>query len=281
MKKIYLAILAIGSLSFQACEDVIDVSLDQGETLLVVEGMITNENVAQKIKLSTTAPYFENKKIPAVSGALVVINEYDGTNTLLKSDTLTENPANPGEYLCNKITAGVIGNTYELNVSAMGEKYTARSTMQRIPVIDSLVFRYETYNIPELTGWRAFYYGPELPGIGDNYLFRIFRNGKEYNKPSEIYFASDELVDGNYIGNVDLTPEAYDLGDTIKVEMFTMNKDQYYFFGELSRQVNNGGIFASPPANVRTNIKNVEASRKKAVGYFSANAKNSITRIVK
>lgn len=281
MKKIYLAILAIGSLSFQACEDVIDVSLDQGETLLVVEGMITNENVAQKIKLSTTAPYFENKKIPAVSGALVVINEYDGTNTLLKSDTLTENPANPGEYLCNKITAGVIGNTYELNVSAMGEKYTARSTMQRIPAIDSLVFRYETYNIPELTGWRAFYYGPELPGIGDNYLFRIFRNGKEYNKPSEIYFASDELVDGNYIGNVDLTPEAYDLGDTIKVEMFTMNKDQYYFFGELSRQVNNGGIFASPPANVRTNIKNVEASRKKAVGYFSANAKNSITRIVK
>ncbi len=281
MKKIYITLIALGSLALQACEDTIDVSLDQGETLLVVEGMITNENIQQKIKLSTTAPYFENQKTPSVSGALVVINEYDATNTFLRSDTLIENPLKAGEYLCNNITAGIIGNTYELNISALGEKYTARSTMQRIPPIDSLVFRYETFNVPELTGWRAFYYGPELPGIGDNYLFRIFRNGKEYNKPSEIYFASDELVDGNYIGNVDLTPEPYDEGDTIKVEMFTMNRDQYYFFVELSRQVNNGGIFASPPANVRSNIFNTDATRKKALGYFSANAKNSISRIVK
>lgn len=281
MKRIYISVLALAAIVFSSCEDVIDVSLDQGETLLVVESIITNENKPQKVKLSTTAPYFENQKTPSVSGALVVIKEYDASNTLLTSDTLIETVPNTGEYFTQKIRAAVIGNRYELNVNAMGESYVASSTMQRIPPIDSLVFRYETYNVPELTGWRAFYFGPELPGIGDNYLFRIFRNGKEYNKPSEIYFASDDLVDGNYIANVDLTPEVYDLGDTIKVEMFTMSKDQYYFFVEMARQVNNGGIFASPPANVRTNIKNVDASRKKAVGYFSANAKNSITEIVK
>lgn len=281
MKKIYLALFILSTLAFQACEDVIDVTLDQGETLLVVEGMITNENKTQKIKLSSTAPYFENKKTPSISGALVVIKEYNETGALTLVDTLEENTIVPGEYLCKKISSGQIGYTYELNVAALGENYVSRSTMQRIPPIDSLVFRYETFPIPELTGWRAYYYGPEIPGIGDNYLFRIHRNGKEYNKPTELYFASDDLVDGNYIANVDLTPEPFEEGDTIKIELFTMNKDQYYFFGELSRQVNNGGIFASPPANVRSNIRNVVEGRKKAVGYFSANAKNSITEIVK
>jgi Domain of unknown function (DUF4249) len=281
MKRIYITLLALSGIALSACEDVIDVSLDQGETLLVVESMITNENKAQKVKLSNTAAYFDNKKTPSVSGAVVVLKEYDASNALVTTDTLIETVPNTGEYFTTKITAGTIGNRYELTVNAMGETYVASSTMQRIPPIDSLVFRYETYSIPELTGWRAFYYGPEIPGIGDNYLFRIHRNGKEYNKPTEIYFASDELVDGNYIADVDLTPEVFELGDTIKIELFTMNKDQYYFFVELARQVNNGGIFASPPANVRTNIRNVDASRKKAVGYFSANAKNSITEIVK
>ncbi len=281
MKKIFLAIVILSSFAFTACEDVIDVELNQGQTLLVIDGMITNEVKAQKIKLSSTAAYFDNKKTPTVSGAFVELKEYDAAGVLLNTDTLVENTPNSGEYFTQKITAGSIGNRYDLTVRALGETYTASSTMQRIPPIDSLTFKYETYNVPELTGWHAFYNGPEIPGIGDNYLFRIYRNGKQYNNPNQIYFASDELVDGNYIGNVDLTPEVFEQGDTIMVELYTMNKDQYYFFVELARQVNNGGIFASPPANVRTNIYNNTTQGKKAVGYFSANAMNRATEIIK
>lgn len=281
MKKILLTILSLSSIAFTACEDVIDVELNQGQTLLVVDGMITNEVKPQKIKLSTTAAYFDNKNTPTVSGAFVELKEYDAAGVLVNTDTLLENTPNSGIYFTQKITAGSIGNRYDLTVRALGETYTACSSMQRIPPIDSLVFKYETYSIPELTGWHAFYYGPEIPGIGDNYLFRIYRNGIQYNKPNEIYFASDELVDGNYIGNVDLTPEVFEQGDTIKVEVYTMNRDQYYFFGEMVRQVNNGGIFASPPANVRSNIYNLNTQGKKAVGYFSANAMNFKEEIIK
>lgn len=281
MKKYIIAMLTLSTIGLTACEDVIDVSLDQGQTLLVVEGMITDELKPQKIRLSSTAAYFDNQSTPVVSGAIVELKEYDANGVLLNTDTLKETTPNTGEYFTQNINKGTIGNRYDLRVTAMGETYTSSSTMQRIPPIDSIVFKYETYSIPDLTGWHVFYHGPETEGLGDNYLFRVHRNGKLYNKPWEIYFASDELVDGNYISNVDLTPEVFDTGDTIKIELFTMSRDQYYFYVELSRQVNNGGIFASPPANVRTNIYNVNAQGKKAVGYFSANATNSKTEIIR
>lgn len=280
MKRLNIFLLGIIALAFSACEDVIDVDLDNGSTLLVVDGMITDELKPQKIRLSTTAPYFENQQTPRVSGAFVELKEYDELGALITTDTLVEINANSGDYYTQKISAGVIGHRYDLTIKALGETYTSTSTMQRIPPIDSIVFKYETYSIPELTGYHAYYYGPETPGMGDNYLFRIYKNGKLYDAPNQIYFASDELVDGNYIGEVDVTPEPFELGDTVKVESYTTSRDQYYFYVEMSKQVNNGGIFANPPANIRTNVYNNNAGGKKSVGYFSANATKSVTRIV-
>lgn len=277
--KYILSLIAI-TFVLSSCEDVIDVELDNGKTLLVVEGMLTDEIKDQKIILSTTAPYFNNAKPPRVSGAFVELREYDPSGTLIVVDTLVEQVANSGEYFTQKISKGSIGNKYDLRINALGESYQSTSTMQRIPEIDSLVFIYESYPIPELTGYHAYYYGPETPGLGDNYLFRVYKNGKLYDNPNELYFASDELVDGNYIGKVDITPEPFEKGDTISVEMYTTSRDQYYFFVELSKQVNNGGIFANPPANVRTNIFNINSSGSKAVGYFSANAMKSKTGII-
>lgn len=281
MKKLNIILLGISALAFSACEDVINVDLDNGTTLLVVDGMLTDDAKPQHVRLSTTAPYFKNEQTPRVSGAFVELKEYDENGVLLVTDTLIETTPNSGDYFTQKIASGSIGHKYDLTVIALGETYTASSTMQRIPPIDSVVLRYETYSIPELTGYHAYYYGPETPGMGDNYLFRIYKNGKLYDAPNQIYFASDELVDGNYIGEVDVTPEVFVLGDTVKVESYTTSRDQYFFFVEMSKQVNNGGIFANPPANIRTNIKNVSSTGKKAVGYFSANATNSLTTIVK
>jgi hypothetical protein len=278
--KNYFILISI-ALTMASCEDVINVDLDNGTTLLVVDGMLTDDAKPQHVRLSTTAPYFQNEQTPRVSGAFVEIKEYDENGLLITIDTLVETTANSGDYFTQKINNGTIGHKYDLTVKALGETYISSSTMQRIPPIDSVVLRYETYNIPELTGYHAYYYGPETPGMGDNYLFRIYKNGKLYDAPNQIYFASDELVDGNYIGEVDVTPEIFELGDTVKVESYTTSRDQYYFFVEMSKQVNNGGIFANPPANIRTNIKNINSNGKKAVGYFSANATNSLTTIVK
>jgi hypothetical protein len=269
IQSIFILFLAIGLTS---CEDVIDITLEQGPTLLVVDGRITDEpGVSHVIRLTTTAPYFNNSATPAVSAAQVVVETYDSLGTLINIDTLQESTSNPGDYLTQS-TVGLLGHRYVLKVQALGENYTSESTIMRIPPIDSITYEFREAVGPFDAGYFIAYNGPEPAGVGDNYLFIIYRNGVRYDAPNEIYFASDELVDGNYIGNLDITPEPMSLGDTITCESYTTSLDQYRFLLELSTQVNNGGIFASPPANVRTNIRNVNPQGPKAVGYFSANA---------
>lgn len=272
-----LAIILISTI-WVACEDVIDVELDQGETLLVVDGKITNENKQHIIRLTTTAPYFDSNATPAVNGAVVTLDVYDANNVLVDTDSLIE-IGNSGNY-ATKLFSGNIDHKYVLHIKAMNEEYVAESILRRISPIDSLTYEYRQAEGPFEEGYYILYHGIEYPGLGDHYLFRISKNGKEYSRPNQLYFASDELVDGNYIGNFDVTPEPYEKGDTAKVQSYSMNADQYQFFLELSTQVNNGGIFASPPANVRTNIRNVNPKGKKAVGYFSANGTAQISVII-
>ncbi len=279
MKKTNLLYIIFSVLVFTSCEDVIDVSLDQGETLLVVDGRITDEQKRHSIRLSTTAPYFDSIQTPIVSGAIVQLSIFNSANQIISIDTLEEQ-IGTGIYLTDNIK-GETNYRYALRIEAMSETYTAESILRRVPEIDSLTYEYKEARGPLEAGYYVYFHGPELPGIGDNYLFRISRNGKEYTRPNQIYFASDELVDGSYIGKIDVTPEPFELGDTIKVQNYSISSDQYQFYLELSTQVNNGGIFASPPANVRTNIRNINTNRKKAVGYFSANGTRSISVIIK
>jgi len=61
----------------------------------------------------------------------------------------------------------------------------------------------------------------------------------------------------------------FQVGDRIKIEVCSITEDNYYFYNEMVTQINNGGLFANPPANVRTNVMNRNpGSAKKAVGYF-------------
>lgn len=279
MKKINIIYIILSVFVFTSCEDVIDVDLEQGETLLVVDGRITDEQKRHSIRLSTTAPYFDSIQTPIVSGAIVQLSVYNTSNQLISIDTLEEQ-IGTGIYLTDDMK-GELNYKYALRIEALGEVYTAESILPRVPEIDSLTYEYKEAVGPFEAGYYVYFHGPETPGLGDNYLFRISRNGKEYKRPNQLYFATDELVDGSYIGNFDVTPEPFDLGDTIKVQNYTMSNDQYQFYLELSTQVNNGGIFASPPANVRTNIRNIHSNRKKAVGYFSANGTRSISVIIK
>jgi hypothetical protein len=59
-------------------------------------------------------------------------------------------------------------------------------------------------------------------------------------------------------------------GDTLRVELQSIPRDYYYFLNEMTTQINNVGLFATSPANVRTNVRNTQAgSSKTAVGYFA------------
>ncbi len=68
--------------------------------------------------------------------------------------------------------------------------------------------------------------------------------------------------------NVQLNFEPFKAGDKVRVENWSITDDTYTFYTELQQQILNGGLFANPPANVRTNVFNRNASGRKAVGWF-------------
>ncbi len=268
MKTRFLVFILV-LLVFTGCEDVIDVKLDQGEALLAVDGWVTSQPGPYKIRLTTTAPYFTNAAIPQVRGALLVITDSEGM-----SDTLKE--SEPGTYVTQKLR-GKIGNSYTLVIKTNGEQYTAQTQIKRVPAIDSITVKYQKESpFFETDGYYAYYHGPEPQGVGDFYRFKIFRNDTLLDKPGDLIFAEDKLVDGNYIGDLQMNEKGFRKGDRIRGETWTITQDTYQYYVELSAQINNGGLFSNSPANVRTNIRNMNPKGKKAVGWFGGAGVSSL-----
>ncbi|UYZ58776.1 DUF4249 domain-containing protein [Hymenobacter latericus] len=257
--------LTLGTLA--SCTDVVPIDLPEPESQLAVEGNITDQPGPYEIRLTRTGAYFDDKTPLAVRGAELTISDSQGT-----TETLRE--TEPGVYQTSTLR-GRIGNQYTLTIKADGQEYRAATEIKRVPEID----RFEQQHKVNEPGWRDGYYvlynGPELPGVGDYYRFKLYQNDTLRNNPDELIVRDDALVDGKYIGDVELTDRPFRIGDRVRVEILSLPKDYFFFLNEMFTQINNVGMFSSPPANVRTNIINVDPKGPKAVGYFAGTAVRS------
>ena len=115
-----------------ACEKVTDWKRnDNNASLLVVEGMITNEKIRQKIVLSRTVADL-NESFEPVTGALVTIS------TSGEIYNLVEDTSNPGTYYTNQAFQGVINKEYTLLIQLNGLAYTASTYMVPVEPLDTL-----------------------------------------------------------------------------------------------------------------------------------------------
>jgi hypothetical protein len=275
-----LLLALVSSFAFYGCQTVIDAKLDEGPSQLSVDGTLTDQPGPQTIRLTQTAGYFNNSLPPVASGATVTVTDDKG-----KVFAFTD-PDNDGYYVwagTAKDTLGRIGRTYSLSITFQGESYRATSTLNRVPAVDSIIFRKEKINpISTTEGYRAEFFARDFPGATDYYRIRYFRNGKLQNRPRDIITLQDASFPGsaNTDGLVFIRPlrqavnpdSLYKLNDSLKVEIQSLTADAFEFWQQLRQQITNGGLFATPPANVPTNIINVNANGRKATGFFVASA---------
>jgi hypothetical protein len=267
MKKAHLLLFAFLTLLVSACEDDLSsVPLRSGTPVLNVDGWITNREGSDTIKLTKTMDFFDRSAAPAVTGAAVTLaDDHEHTEQLEE--------VRPGVFAIRQLRA-VLNYRYTLTVRAEGETYTATTSVSRLsPVIASLSFRY----YPEggdhdSIGYRVKIWGHELAGRGDALRILISRNGVLQHMTGDLNIYNDDNVEGNYIRGLEMNSyTGYDTGDRITVEQWSLDPDAYDFWNQLKIQVDNGGLFAPVPANVPTNVQNVNpASAKVATGYFGA-----------
>ena len=119
-----------------SCEDPITVSVPEGNSKLVVEGVITNQMGQHQVKLSRTSGFLDNANTPKLSEATVSVQINDGT-IITYSETEIE-----GTYVSDSVFQGEPGSSYKLSVSLNRAVYESDfQTLKSVPEIDDISFR--------------------------------------------------------------------------------------------------------------------------------------------
>lgn len=243
--------------SLFACEDVIQVDLENGDSKIVIDAEILwqkgTDGSVQTIKISRMADYY-NLDPPRVSGAQVYIENSEGTVfTFFESE-------GPGTYICNNFVPQLNG-TYTLYVSVEGQVYTASETMIPVTEIDrveqKLVDDFGTDAI-EL----SFYFND--PVNEANYYLSSFVTDLLLYPEYEL--TDDEFNNGNEMKS-DFSEEDLKPGKMIDVTLRGISL-QFYNYMDLILDATDAGPFGTPPANIRGNIVNQNNPGDYALGYF-------------
>ena len=274
MKQLYKYILTVcaAALVF-SCEETITIDTSTTDSKVVIEGLVTNVASGSYVKLSRSRNFYDNGQTARITDAQVTVNTSTGEQIVF-----IHNPSGGtdsiGYYFPNPNFAGTVGTTYTLNVEVEGKTYTAAEEMQPVTTIDSLTSKIDEdeFDDPEEPGrhFAVFFFAKEPQDRADYYLFKFYRNGELLlDWPTDIYIADDEAL-GETIDDVEIAGY-FKEGDKAKVEMYSLTRNGFIFYSDLSTLLNNdGGMFSPPPANPRTNLSNG------AMGYFQVSAVDAL-----
>ncbi len=266
MKNIIFSFLAFTTLLLAGCQDIVNLDLPDGNVLLVVDGLITDQPGEKRVLLSSTANYFNNTTTPKISGALVIL--YNETGVV---DTLEEKEA--GVYVTNHI--GKIGSMYHIYIRTKeGEEYESNpELLHSVPEIDSIYYEFKEKTAFQDEGYYVKIDTYEPAGVGDHYRWRKYVNDEYENTPFDIIIATDQFVDGNPIIGIEVNFEPLELGDTFRVEQMSISRAAYDFLLQLQNQTAFvGSLFDTPPAALKGNVKRLDKSGNDALGFFGAAA---------
>jgi hypothetical protein len=255
-----------------SCDEPTDLKLKSNpEGWVIIEGQVTNVTGYQYVKVSRSSDFYASGKTPRITDATVTVTD-DAGNTY----PFVHNPENQkdaaGYYIPATKFTGVIGRTYSLRVvTTDGKIYTASDKLLPVTKMDSLGSRIDEdeQKDPKVEGrfYEALAYTHEPQDEENYYLFKFFRNDSlKFDNDTDIYYSNDEFLAEN-INGFD-SPIFYSLGDSCKVEMYSITRTGYIYFNDLWNILNNdaGGMFGPVPARPRTNVSNG------ALGFFMVSA---------
>jgi Domain of unknown function (DUF4249) len=287
------------------CIDPYFPNLKSYESLLVVDGLITDGNASYTVKLSRTIQD-QNASSVMVTDAFVFISDDAGNNISLTN-------RGKGLYKTDStVFRGTIGKTYILHIKTGGgnEYESDPCLMQSVPEIDSLYFEKDQELVNNRTesveGIRI--YLDSKPG-GSNQFYRWdftetwkFKvpNPKKYDfhgtgnivpvakvnsycwknrKSDEVLITRNSTGGADHIKREPILFIGTNKSDKIMLEysvlvrQYSLSGNEYDFWHNL-KQVNlsGGDIFASQPYSVISNIHNKNNINERVLGYFQVSA---------
>ena len=274
-----------------SCEDVIELELEETESVIVVDAWLNNIDSIQTIQINQSQTYFDNREPLGVTNANVTVTRSDGVVFAFASQ-------GDGTYITETVmeSLGGVGDEFQLSILIDGVEFSADSKMNRVPVIDSIGIEFRDDELFSDDGLYANFYARDFDGAGDAYWIKTYANGLYLDKATELNLAFDAGFDaGTGIDGITfITPIRevinrldedgvifpYVTGDFIRVEIHSISVEAFNFMEIVRDQINNSqnGIFSLPLANARTNISSSDGSG--VVGFFNVAAVSQMERTV-
>ncbi|MEM1214476.1 MAG: DUF4249 domain-containing protein [Bacteroidota bacterium] len=273
-------LLLLGAILF-SCEDPIEVPSDFEEPQLVVDAWLENTNTPQTIILSETVDYFAGGQPNTITTATIQVCKNDGATCYDFVHT------SDGRYVWQPAadeTLGSVGDNFALSIELDDVIYTGQALLRRTTRLDSIGFVFEEETILFEEGFAAEAYAFDLPGRGDTYWMKTYKNDTLLNRASELTIAFDATfdagadVDGTYFipplrrGANPFDDDGafipYQLGDRVRVEVHSISQEAFQFLSIATEQILNEGLFAVPLANSPSNIVNTTTGER-ILGIFN------------
>ena len=282
-----------------SCIEEVDLKTQGGETKLVIDGEITNQNAIYRIKLSRSADFSESQFgiVGPETGASVAI--ISNTN---ETAILTE--VEPGVYETNfGEIVGTIGSSYYLEVTTNdGKTYqSCLEMLQPVTPVDNL--SYESVKEEEISS---------AGNIVTKNFVKVFADTEIPNNPENVYFKWDMFGEYEFFENIELlNARTCYIEENININNIAIfsgesltgrqlrgqeivKKEVDFQFGgmycfhvyqkSLSREAYqywkntkslieiSGSLFDEPPGQIRGNMFNINDPSEEVLGYFSASA---------
>ena len=269
MRKILYLVLSVMALT--ACKKEIDFDFHEVESIVVIEGRVTNEGAS--VLITPSRPVTDSVRPHCLQGAVVTITA-DGTEIILPYDAATDS--------YRSTEKGVAGKTYYMSVDLDGRHYEASAYMPLpapilsaeflwMSVLDERMLVYELWAVDPYPSERnQFWYRidrishhPHFEGKTTTEAYRWGVHDDRGSPPGliflDIVFTSEKAMDEDEEDH--WKSILYD-GDSITCQLMTIDRQVYDYYASL-RAGQSGG------ANPRCNITGG------CLGYFAA---GSITR---
>ena len=304
-----ILILFLLVISLSTCIDPFYLELEDYESLLVVEGMITDEAASNTIKLSRTFKDADSSPV-MVSQAEVNVQDENGVITLFLEDE-------PGIYISDPTQfTGRIGGSYSLNIrTADGLEYVSDvCTMTAVPRIDSLYYEpdsefYDNGSLEE-AGLRVYLdadnrdeaspymrwefeevwkFRVPYPLLVEDLGYREYKTKHvendicwrfEQSKQILIYSSEEEssnLISRKPIQFINPSRSSRLLRQySIQVRQYSLSREEFSFWNSL-REIteSEGDIFEKQPFPIEGNIRCTNNEYVNVLGYFQVSAVES------
>lgn len=241
----------------QACEETTNFPLaTEDSNLVVVEGILTNENISHRIKL--TRPYKTQNETPeAISGAVITLKADNETYIL------TESPVASGEYYTPQMRA-VTGRVYTLTIAYNGKEYTAHDSAVPVEALDAIQYK-------KAGDQYELIFNPS--GQDPNFIeYTIVENNTAAGR---LVYYDLKTIDVNEIYKPDKEDYTFPAGATVIRKKYSVSTVYRAFLRSMLSETEwRGGVFDVQRDNVSTNLS------EGAVGFFAVSTVVADTTVV-